>query len=232
MKNGISRRTVVRSAAVLGAMTAAGFASAAPASALGTGARDKKAPSEPPVTTPNGWPVQANTDRDTQVWTRAVSGTGLSVPVWIGAPEAILLHVVRRYHYEVEGIRREELVGWQAADGLEAGAPESNLSSGTAVRVRPGASARGSLFPLQETVVRDILADCGGVVRWGADDTRADESLFYLDAGPRDPRVDTLAERIRLGEATPGRGAGGALDPYGATRRGRAERLADAQRTA
>lgn len=215
MDNGVSRRTVVRSAAVLGTMTAASpAAGAAPASATGFGRTGERAAATPPETTPNGWPVQANTDRDTQVWTRAVAGTGLSVPVWIGVPEAILLHVVRRYHYEVTEIRTGELVGWQA-DGLDATMPEANLASGTAVRIRPGASAPGSLFPLEKTRVRGVLVDCRGVVRWGGEDPRVDESLFYLDAGPKDPRVHRLATRLREGEAIPGKGVGAAVDPVG-----------------
>ncbi|NEB41806.1 hypothetical protein [Streptomyces sp. SID14515] len=209
MSDGISRRTVVRTAAVLGAMAAAGLASGPTAASAADGTKTWKKPAaKRPETTPNGWPVQANTDRDTQVWTRAVAGAGLTVPVWIGDPEAILLHVVRRYHYEVAEIRSGELAGWRRAGRAEAGTPEANLASGTAVRIRPGASAPGSLFPLERTTVRDILADCAGVVRWGGDDARADESLFYLDAGPQDPRVRELADRLRRSEAVPGRGAG------------------------
>lgn len=88
--------------------------------------------------------------------------SGLSVPIWIGAPETILLHVVRRFHYEVEQLHSPDQAGWQKAGGLGTAKPESNLASGTAVRIRPGAAAKGSLFPLQEVVVRDILPHSGG----------------------------------------------------------------------
>ncbi|MFG3406939.1 hypothetical protein [Streptomyces sp. NPDC048142] len=209
MNNGMSRRTVVRTAAVLSAVAAVGLASApTAASAADTAESGRQGAAKQPETTPNGWPVQANADHDTQVWTRAVAGTGLHVPVWIGDPEAILLHVVRRYHYEVAEIRSGELTGWQKAGGADTTSPGANTASGSAVRIRPGASAPGSLFPLERTAVRDIVADCAGVVRWGGDDDRADESLFYLDAGPRDPRVRALADRLRESEAAPGQGAG------------------------
>ncbi|WAX77402.1 hypothetical protein [Streptomyces sp. KMM 9044] len=212
MNDGLSRRTVVRTAAVVTAMTAAGLASGpTAASAAETGPSGQKTAPKRPDTTPNGWPVQQNADRDTQVWTRAVAGTGLDVPVWIGDPEAILLHVVRRYHYEVTEIRSGELVGWQKVNEPELRTPQANLASGTAVRIRPGASAPGSLFPLEKAMVRDIVTDCAGVVRWGGDDSPADESLFYLAAGPKDPRVRKLADWLRDGEASPGRGAGIAI---------------------
>ncbi|NYE44770.1 hypothetical protein [Streptomyces fulvorobeus] len=175
--------------------------------------------------TANGWPVQAIADRDSQVYTRTVSGTGLSVPVWIGDPEAILLHVVRRFHYEVDQLHSPDLAGWQKTDGLDRRKPESNLASGTAVRIRPGAAAKGSLFPLQELVVRDILADCQGTVRWGGDDSSVDESLFYLDRGPDDAEIRKIADMFRTAETTPGQGAGTEVNVHAAARRKRAKQL-------
>ncbi|MEV5984931.1 hypothetical protein AB0L85_07885 [Streptomyces sp. NPDC052051] len=233
MENGMTRRTVVRTAAVLGAMAATGAvtgSSVALAADTAAGNNEKQKHSQKPrPTTANGWPVQINVDRGSQVWTRSVAGTGLSVPVWIGDPEAILLHVVRRYHYEVTGIRTGELAGWQQIETLDVKAPESNLASGTAVRIRPGAATKGSLFPLQEIVVRDILADCEGVVRWGGDDSLVDESLFYLDRGPADPQVRELADNVRRDEATPGQGAGKTVNVMAHSRRERANRLAGVQ---
>jgi hypothetical protein len=164
------------------------------------------------------------------VWTRSVSGTGLEVDIRIGDVEAILLHVVRRYHYEVERLPRVDLAGRQRIDGLKKDEPESNLASGTAVRIRPGAGASGSLFPLQVLTVRDILADCGGVVRWGGDDDPVDESLFSIDRGPDDASVRELADRLRLAEVTPGEGAGVTVDVLAPSRRDRAKRLVKEQR--
>ncbi|MFJ8440060.1 hypothetical protein [Kitasatospora griseola] len=64
---------------------------------------------------------------------------------------------------------------------------ESNQSSGTAVQIRPGSypsGVRGGFYPLEVLTIRDILADCEGVVRWGGDDRVPDESLFYVDVAP------------------------------------------------
>ncbi|WP_368396992.1 hypothetical protein [Streptomyces sclerotialus] len=110
--------------------------------------------------------------------------------------------------------------------------PESNLASGTAVQTRPGASAKRGFFPAQEVVLRDILADCEGVVRWGGDDTKVNVSLFYIDCGPHDERVGKLADKLRAQEATPGEGAGVNVDVRAPSRRNRADRLARAQRSA
>ncbi|MYS89755.1 hypothetical protein [Streptomyces chartreusis] len=225
--SGISRRVVVKGAGVLAVAAAAGsFASpaAAAAPAAPPGAR-KKAP-----TSANGWTVEEQANHVSTVWTRPVSGTGLEVDIRIGDVEAILLHVVRRYHYEVEQLPRVDLAGWQRIDGLKKDAPESNLASGTAVRIRPGAGASGSLFPLQVLTVRDILADCEGVVRWGGDDSPVDESLFYIDRGPDDASVQELADRLRRAEATPGEGAGVTVDVLAPSRRDRAKRLVKEQR--
>ncbi|MEU0403247.1 hypothetical protein ABZ318_24050 [Streptomyces sp. NPDC006197] len=213
MQQKMTRRTVVRTAAVVGAAAALGpvlsaTATAAPAEGV-TGAVAGAHKPKRPATSANGWTIQTNVDRDSQVWTRSVSGTGLTVPVWIGDVETVLLHVVRRFHYEVEELHAGDLVGWRPAEEVRRRHPESNLASGTAVRIRPGTGAtKGSLFPLQIDTVRAVLADCAGVVRWGGDDKPVDESLFYIAVGPLDTRLADLAARIREWNATPGQGAG------------------------
>ncbi|MBT8228382.1 MAG: hypothetical protein HKP61_20900 [Dactylosporangium sp.] len=225
MDHQIARRTVLRTAALTGMAAAVG--SVLPtASASAEGRTPKR-----PVTSANGWTIQANADRDSQVWTRPVAGTGLSVAVWIGDVEMILLHVVRRFHYEIEEIQRIDLAGWCELSKLHKGLPESNLASGTAVRIRPGARARGGFFPLQELVLRDVLAECEGVVRWGGDDREVDESLFCIAVGPHDKRVRTVADKLRGWEATPGEGAGAGVDVLSPSRRSRADGLARVQRS-
>ncbi|MGX6604510.1 hypothetical protein ACWKSP_20595, partial [Micromonosporaceae bacterium Da 78-11] len=205
----ISRRAVLRTGAL------AGPAAVFVGSALPTAAARAEATTKPRrETSANGWPIQATKDIDSQVWTRSVSGTGLSVPVSIGDAEAILLHVIRRFHYEIEQIPSIDLTGWQPVAEVEKKLPESNLASGTAVRIRPGSRAKGEFFPLQELVLRDILADCEGAVRWGGDDRQVDESLFYIALSPRNRRIRTLADRFRGFETTPGAGAGVNVDSW------------------
>lgn len=199
MDHQITRRTVLRTAGLTSAVAA--VSSVLPDASAS--AAERRRPKRPATST-NGWTIQANVDRDSQVWTRSVAGTGLSVPVWIGDVEVILLHAVRRFHYEIEEIQRTDLTGWCDISELRKGAPESNLASGTAVRIRPGARVKGGFFPLQELVLRDILADCEGAVRWGGDDREVDESLFYIAFGPHDKRVRQAAVKLRGWEVKPG----------------------------
>ncbi|WP_441251739.1 hypothetical protein [Kitasatospora sp. McL0602] len=204
-----TRRAVLAGAAVAGAAVAAsallpGTASAVTAASESEG---RKAP-----VSANGWPVEAAANHVSTVWTRPVAGTGLTVELRIGDVEAILVYLARRFHYEVEQLQVGDLAGWRELGALRADLPESNLASGTAVRIRPGAAAKGGLFASQELALREILAACEGVVRWGGDDSRVDESLFYVDAGPDDERVRRLADRLRAWDATPGAGAGAGPD--------------------
>lgn len=225
MQNEMTRRTVVKSAAVIGAVAAMGSFVPGTASAAPKG-KSQKLP-----TSANGWTLEKEANHVSTVWTRPVAGTGLKVDVRIGDVELILVHVIRRFHYEVEQIQRVDLAGWRAIGKLDKDLPESNLASGTAVQIRPGAGAKGGLFPLQELVLRDILADCEGVVRWGGDDSTVNESLFYIDAGPNDERVRKVADKLRGWDATPGEGAGVEVNVLSPSRRSRADRLARTQRS-
>ncbi|MFW6690384.1 hypothetical protein [Streptomyces sp. MAR4 CNX-425] len=172
-----------------------------------------------PLLSANGWPIASEANAGQAVWTRPVSGTGFTLDTRIGRAETVLVHVVRRWHYEIETLRDGEVTGWTPIGRLDADSPESNLASGTAVAIRPGAyprGTRGNLLGWQERTVRDILADCDGLVRWGGDDEVPYEALFYLDTPlPRDSghpaaggELAGLESRIRGWNAAPGRGAG------------------------
>lgn len=220
MRSDIARRTVLKHTAAIGAGTAVasvvptGVASAAP-----TAAEPKKQP-----TSANGWGIEDQTDHVSTVWTRSVSGTGLEVALRIGDAEAVLVHVIRRFHYEVERIGAIDLAGWRKLGRTSRKKPESNLSSGTAVRIHPGAGAKGSYFPQQVLTIRDILADCEGMVRWGGDDADVDESLYYVAVGPDSEDLPRVARKIRGWNDTPGAGAGVIVDPSLPSRRRRAAR--------
>lgn len=228
MQNGITRRTAVKGAVVAGVVSAVGSGLLAPATA--SAATDRRAKKLP--TSANGWTIEKEANHVSTVWTRPVAGTGLQLDVRIGDAEALLVHVIRRFHYEVDQIQTVDLAGWEGIGTLRKGLPESNLASGTAVRIRPGARAKGGLFPLQEAALRDILADCEGIVRWGGDDTPVDESLFYIDVAPDDARVRKVADKLREWNGTPGAGAGVIQNPSDGTRRATARKLAREQAAA
>ncbi|MFC8226336.1 twin-arginine translocation signal domain-containing protein [Streptomyces sp. NPDC057287] len=188
------------------------------------------------VTSSNGWEMEKIADDRGNIYTRPVPGTPIDgVQVRIGDAEIVLLHVVRRFHYEIDSLRREDVVGWSAPEKVRRSHPESNLASGTGIRIRPEsypAGAHGGFFSPQVAVIRDILAELDGVVRWGGDDRTPDEALFYLDVQPGDPRLGETVTRLRDWEAHPGQGAGVLVDVHAPGRRKAAKNLERRQRRA
>jgi hypothetical protein len=158
---------------------------------------------------PNGWPINLRSDAGGSVWTRPVPGTGFSVQLSIGLPELILVHVIRRFHYEISTLGAGDVMGFAQAIGLRG--HELNHASGTAIDIRPGhypVGTRGGFYPNELIVLRDILAECEGVVLWGGDFAKPNEAHFHIDLPPADARVISLAARLRDWKVTPGRGAG------------------------
>ncbi|KDN79350.1 hypothetical protein DF19_28525 [Streptomyces olindensis] len=213
---GLTRRQALGITAGLTAgallVPATGTAAAAPAEGVWRGA-----------TTQNGWPV---IDRAV---THRVEGTGVDVPLAQGDVATVLLHVARRYAYEIDMLRPREIQGHTADRHI--GAPfESNHLSGTAIAVRPlfyplGADASTGMTGQERTIVRDILADCEGVVVWGGELDPVKESHFHIAVAPGDSRLGRLARRIRGWDAAPGQGAG-SIDAFAPARIRRAEKAA------
>ena len=123
----------------------------------------------------------------------AVEGTGLSVRLLAGPAATVLVYVARRFHYEIDTLGPGDLVGDPA---------------GTAIDIRPGfypAGVTGGFLPHQLIVIRDILAECDGIVRWGGDSTKVPtESRFAVAVGATDPRLRALAQRLGGRAARPG----------------------------
>ncbi|MFI1971427.1 hypothetical protein [Streptomyces cinnamoneus] len=180
----------------------------------------------------NGWEMQKAADDGGDIVTRHVAGTGLNVSVRMGDPETVLVHVIRRFHYEIDtlGLHDEPnlLEGWVAPSAArDSRLPESNQASGTAVVIRPNfypPGVRGGFTTAQQLIIRDIVADTEGVVRWGGDDRRPYEGLFYLIVPPGDARLARVAAKIRTWDETPGAGAGVVPDVTEPSRRRQAAR--------
>lgn len=160
-------------------------------------------PFSPAVATPGGggWPVDGRA-----IATFRVAGSGASVALRRGEPAAVLLHVARRWHYEIGALDTGE-------GGGVAGGP-----AGTSIALHPTAYPAGGserLWPHQEVIVRDILLDCEGTVAWGGDLTPVNASRFYLVAGPGDSTLARIAARLdtTAQAASRGQGAGRVADP-------------------
>ncbi|MFB7244402.1 hypothetical protein CW362_40205 [Streptomyces populi] len=181
----------------------------------------------------NGWEMEKVVNDRGHVYTRPVPGTALDgIQVRMAEVETVLVHVVSRFHYEIDTLRKGEVIGWRTPDSVRKRLAESNLASGTAVQIRPGSypsGVRGGFYPMEELVIRDILAECEGVVRWGGDDSTPDESLFYIDVPPGDKRLTEVAQKIRSWAFMPGRGSGVLVDTLQPQRRDAAKRLARQQ---
>ena len=181
-------------------------------------------PGRAPKVTQNGWPVLTTSTVTTQL----IEGSAAQVTLLTGDVSTVLLHVARRFSYEIDTLRAGEVTGF-AVVASPAAAFESNYSSGTAVAIRADrypAGAAGNLFPRELLVVRDILAECAGVVRWGGDDpTTPKESHFQIDVKPGDAALPKLARTIRGWRTHPGAGAGAPRDLLDPTRRAAAKDL-------
>ncbi|MFJ3975696.1 hypothetical protein [Streptomyces sp. NPDC090021] len=245
MTGKISRRTVLRRAAFVAVGVAVGSQLATPAHAVGPApdpahvrdaikkAQEREKRVQTGIPSTNGWEMEKVADDHGSVYTRPVTGVPVGgIQMRMADVETVLVHVVRRFHYEVETLRGGDVTGWAQPDSVRKGLPESNLASGTAVRIRSGSypvGARGGFYPLQEVTLRDILADCDGVVRWGGDDAKPDESLFYIDVRPGDERLGKVAAKIWEWNYTPGQGSGVLVDTFQPQRRTAADQLAGRQ---
>ncbi|CAM5662067.1 MULTISPECIES: hypothetical protein [Streptomyces] len=180
----------------------------------------------------NQWEMEKVADAGGDITSRPVPGTGLNVSVRKGDTATVLVHVIRRFHYEIAtlGLHGEPnpIEGWMAPSTVrDSQLPEANRASGTAIVIRPDfypPGVRGGFTPGQHQIIRDIIADTEGIVRWGGEDRRPYEGLFYLTVPPGDARLKRVAAKIRAWGETPGAGAGVVLDVTEPSRRRRAAR--------
>ena len=174
----------------------------------------------------NGWPIaQANaTDH-------RVTGSTATVALRPGITAAVLLHVARRWHYEIAALdshRGASITGF-TTERTVAARFESNYLSGTALAICPTAYPVNGVEPMPphlQTIIRDILADCEGTVAWGGDLKPAKASHFQIDVPPRDARLRSVATRLdtRRHRRSSSQTAGAVADPAEANRRQLAHR--------
>lgn len=214
----LSRRAILRAGAVAAVAVGAGALFVAPALAQGPTA-PAAGPTEPAaeararvftgMPSANGWEMEKGSDIGGSVWTRPIPGSPVTAQLRLGDVAVVLVHVVRRFHYEIGTLQRGEVIGFKSPDGLTG--HESNHASGTAIDIRPGwypPGASGGFTMHELAVLRDVLADCDGVVGWGGDLAVSDEGHFQIQVGPDDPRLAGVAAKIRDWNSRPGSGAG------------------------
>jgi hypothetical protein len=206
--------------------TSAGLAGALAIGSLGTAvpaaAADTPAGTWTGSRSANGWQIL------TETTSYGIEGSGRSVRLAGGDAATILLHVARRFHYEIDQLREGDVHGHRSS--FEVREPyESNYLSGTAIEIRPGAyplGARDGFYPLELVVIRDILAELDGVVAWGGDFAKPKESHFEIALTPGHPKTKGVAREIAGWNTGPGNEGAGAVDAFNAERQRRARAFA------
>lgn len=212
------RRVLVSGLGAIGGALALGTATATSAAAETGWTRDLSQ---------NGWPVVS------EVPMTAVEGSDLAVAVLPGDVATTLVYCARRFRYELDGSLAPGDISGHTTDRRIVADYESNHLSGTAITIRQSAYPRGlqgGFFDHELVILRDILADCEGVVRWGGDLRPAMESHLQIDVPPGDPRLSRVAAKIASWNQEPGNGAGRDMDPFTEARRAEARILERRQR--
>jgi hypothetical protein len=203
----------VAGAAALGSLLPAGQAVAATEAGACSWTRD---------TTGNGWPLLEEAE------SFSIEGSDQTVRLAGGDAAVVLLHVARRFHYEIDRLRDGDVHGWVGERRISA-EYESNYLSGTAIAIRPlsyPVGATNGLYPNELVVVRDILAELDGVVVWGGHLAPAKESHFEIGVKPGHPRLKGVARKIAGWVEGPGDEGAGATDAFDPKRRSRARSFA------
>lgn len=223
-ENALSRRRLLLGGLGIvggGVLLATGMAQPAQASPAVSAWLDKKSA--------NGWPVVPAAEMS------KIEGSGLTIAVLSGEVAMVLSYCARRFYYEIDDTLRQGEITGHTANRTVATPYESNYLSGTAIAIRPAwypTGAGDGFFDHDLIVIRDILADCEGVVRWGGDLRPIKESHFQIDVPPGDPRLRKVAAKIDEWNLTPGAGAGSGIDPFTRERRHLAKILEGIQRPA
>lgn len=132
-----------------------------------------------------------------------------------GDVATILVYVAKRFDSEVEPLVWPGNWGY-AERKIRGGSSLSNHASGTAIDLnapRHYLGARGTFTSRQVKVIKSILSDLQGVIRWGGNYSgRKDEMHFEINAGTA--RVREVAKAIRAGKK-PGPSGGATASPGG-----------------
>lgn len=132
-----------------------------------------------------------------------------------GDVATVLVYVAKRFHSEVENLIWPGNWGY-AERKIRGGTTLSNHASGTAIDLNAPQhylGARGTFSKRQVRVIKSILSDLEGVIRWGGNYSgRKDEMHFEINKGTA--AVRAVARKIRAGDL-PGPSGGATKSPGG-----------------
>ena len=130
----------------------------------------------------NGWPLSPKRSR------RRVPGSNAYIEVVTGKAGDILLYVAEQFHKRVEPLRSADTGGYSYRKIAGTGV-WSNHASASAIDLNWDLhpyGKRGTFSAKQVKAIREILAECAGVVRWGGDysGSGVDEQHFEIVTSP------------------------------------------------
>jgi peptidoglycan hydrolase-like protein with peptidoglycan-binding domain len=157
------------------------------------------------TTSQNGWP--ASRDKVALgIDNVKLPGTDVDFPQGIksGDVAVVLLYVAAQFHHTVEPLADGTCWGY-FYKVIEGSSTISNHASGTAIDLNADQhpmGKSGTFSSAQVKRIQEILAFCGGVVRWGGNYTgRKDEMHFEINASAA--AVSRLAAKIRVAGGAP-----------------------------
>lgn len=215
------RRVLQLGALSVGGLLLGATAAAASDPAIAGPGQDGRTPTDPkvrngdmsPMTTTapagttsyNGWPI-GNPSSVIGVQNYTVAGTNIVLPVKSGDVAWVLMTVANRFNAEVQALIAGQNWGYDYRADVNSTNWWSCHASGTAIDLNavlhPNGSA-GTFTAAQVLKIRKILADCNGVVAWGADFRTPDEMHYEINVPPGDPSLAALAAQFRGGTVAP-----------------------------
>ncbi|GAA3007606.1 hypothetical protein [Streptomyces fulvorobeus] len=217
----LTRRHIIGATAGLAGAAAIGSLGATPALAADAPARTWTG-----SRSANGWEILA------EAASYGIEGSGRSVRLAGGDAATILLHVARRFHYEIDELRADDVRGHRTSRKVRE-SYESNHLSGTAIEIRRPVyplGSKGNFYEQELVVIRDILVELDGAVAWGGDFATPKESHFEIALKPGHPKIKGVARKIEGWNAGTGREGAGSVDAFAPDRREKSR--AFARRTA
>lgn len=146
----------------------------------------------------NGWPAGETGELD-----RGFSVAGATFPGGVrrGEVSTVLRYVAEQFHARVEALVPGWCWGYNHRP-VTGGSALSNHASGTAIDInapRHPYGKRDTFTPAQRAVIRQILDEVGGTVRWGGDYTGTRDDMHF-EINVSSAKLADVAGRLRASE--------------------------------
>lgn len=193
--NATRRQLLGSASALLGVALFAQSANAQPALSESTNTSPSNSKAKVRVSQ-NGWPIADSSALGNELQEVRIGGTSERIVLRIGDPTTLLVDLAERLNQEVVETHSDDLRGWAPENSSPASGPHSNLLSGTAIQIRPGAATDAYTYA-EQAAIREILKSYNGALSWGGDLVAVDQSLFFLSPRSGERNHFSIARGIR-----------------------------------